>query len=78
VIHFNGLDSIKEFNYLTAAEDWSRRGLACLFVDQPGTGALCASTDCRPKSHLNGPQRRVSTISRSAATLIHRRSESAA
>jgi dienelactone hydrolase len=38
VIHFNGLDSIKEFNYLTAAEDWSRRGLACLFVDQPGTG----------------------------------------
>jgi dienelactone hydrolase len=38
VIHFNGLDSIKEFNYLTAADDWSRRGLACLFVDQPGTG----------------------------------------
>lgn len=38
IIHFNGFDWIKEFNYLTLAEEYSRRGIAGLFVDQPGSG----------------------------------------
>jgi dienelactone hydrolase len=38
VIHFNGFDWIKEFNYLNLAEEYARRGIASLFCDQPGSG----------------------------------------
>jgi dienelactone hydrolase len=38
VIHFNGFDWIKEFNYLNLAEEYGRRGIASLFCDQPGSG----------------------------------------
>lgn len=38
MIHFQGLDWIKEFYYLQMADAFAKRGVACLFVDQPGTG----------------------------------------
>ncbi len=38
IIHFNGFDWIKEFNYLNLAEEYARRGIASLFCDQPGSG----------------------------------------
>ncbi|HUA36122.1 MAG TPA: alpha/beta hydrolase [Candidatus Binataceae bacterium] len=38
VIQFNGFDWVKEFNYLMTAEEYARRGIASLFVDQPGSG----------------------------------------
>jgi dienelactone hydrolase len=38
IIHWNGLDSIKEFAYLQFAEAYARRGIASLFCDQPGSG----------------------------------------
>jgi dienelactone hydrolase len=38
IIHFNGFDWIKELNYLLLAQDYSERGFASLFCDQPGSG----------------------------------------
>src|SRR5439155_1670376 len=38
IIHFNGFDWLKEFNYLSMAEEYARRGIAGLFCDQPGSG----------------------------------------
>ncbi len=38
IIHFNGFDWIKEFNYLNLAEEYAHRGIASLFCDQPGSG----------------------------------------
>ena len=38
IIHFNGFDWIKEFNYLLLAEEYARHGIASLFCDQPGSG----------------------------------------
>lgn len=38
IIQFNGFDWVKEFNYLIAAEEYARRGIASLFCDQPGSG----------------------------------------
>jgi len=38
IIHFNGFDWIKEFNYLNLAEEYARHGIASLFCDQPGSG----------------------------------------
>jgi len=38
IIHFNGFDWVKEFNYLPMAEEYARRGIASLFCDQPGSG----------------------------------------
>jgi dienelactone hydrolase len=38
MIHFNGFDWIKEFNYLLLAEEYARHGIASLFCDQPGSG----------------------------------------
>jgi dienelactone hydrolase len=38
IIQFNGFDWVKEFNYLSMAEEYARRGIASLFCDQPGSG----------------------------------------
>jgi dienelactone hydrolase len=38
IIHFNGFDWIKEFNYLNLAAEYARHGIASLFCDQPGSG----------------------------------------
>jgi dienelactone hydrolase len=38
IIHWNGLDWIKEFAYLQLAEAYASRGIASLFCDQPGSG----------------------------------------
>jgi dienelactone hydrolase len=38
IIHFNGFDWIKEFNYLNLAEEYARHGIASMFCDQPGSG----------------------------------------
>src|SRR5207249_4273227 len=38
IIHFNGFDWLKEFNYLSLAEEYAHRGIAGLFCDQPGSG----------------------------------------
>lgn len=38
VVTFNGLDSTKEGIYTELADDWSRRGLAVLVLDNPGSG----------------------------------------
>jgi fermentation-respiration switch protein FrsA (DUF1100 family) len=38
IIQFNGFDWIKEFNYLITGEEWAERGIANLYVDQPGSG----------------------------------------
>jgi dienelactone hydrolase len=38
VVHLNGFDSVKESLYVLSAEEFRRRGISVLFVDQPGTG----------------------------------------
>jgi pimeloyl-ACP methyl ester carboxylesterase len=48
MIFCNGLDSVKEMIYLVVRDEFARRGVSCLFVDQPGVGealrlnGLCA------------------------------------
>jgi dipeptidyl aminopeptidase/acylaminoacyl peptidase len=34
----NGLDSVKEMIYLTIRDEFAKRGISCLMVDQPGVG----------------------------------------
>lgn len=38
MVHFNGFDSVKEALYFLSAEEFRKRGISVLFVDQPGTG----------------------------------------
>jgi len=38
IVQFNGFDWVKEFNYLSMAEEYARRGIASLLCDQPGSG----------------------------------------
>ncbi len=38
MVHFNGFDSVKENLYVLSAEEFRRRGISVLYVDQPGTG----------------------------------------
>jgi dienelactone hydrolase len=38
VVFCNGLDSVKEMIYLTIRDEFARRGISCLMVDQPGVG----------------------------------------
>jgi dienelactone hydrolase len=38
VIFCNGLDSIKEMIYLSVRDEFAKRGVSCLMVDQPGVG----------------------------------------
>ncbi len=45
IIQFNGFDWVKEFNYLMTAEEYARRGIASLFVDQPGSGGALRLND---------------------------------
>jgi dienelactone hydrolase len=48
VIFCNGLDSVKEMIFLSVREEFAKRGVSCLMVDQPGVGealrlsGLCA------------------------------------
>jgi len=48
MVFCNGLDSVKEMIYLTIRDEFARRGVSCLMVDQPGVGealrlrGLCA------------------------------------
>jgi len=37
-VHYNGLDSMKEFIYLSEAEEFRQRGISLLIVDHPGVG----------------------------------------
>jgi len=38
IVHYNGLDSLKEFIYLSEAESFRKRGISLLIVDHPGAG----------------------------------------
>jgi len=38
VVFCNGLDSVKEMIYLTIRDEFAKRGISCLMVDQPGVG----------------------------------------
>ena len=38
IVHLNGLDTMKEMAYLRMAKAYSVRGIACLLLDQPGSG----------------------------------------
>ena len=38
VVFCNGLDSVKEMIYLTARDEFAKRGFSCLMIDQPGVG----------------------------------------
>jgi dienelactone hydrolase len=38
VVFCNGLDSVKEMIYLAIRDEFARRGISCLIVDQPGVG----------------------------------------
>jgi dienelactone hydrolase len=38
IVHLNGLDSLKETGYLRMAKGYAERGVACLYLDQPGSG----------------------------------------
>lgn len=38
MVFCNGLDSVKEMIYLSIRNAFARRGVSCLFVDQPGVG----------------------------------------
>jgi dienelactone hydrolase len=38
VVFCNGLDSVKEMIYLTARDEFAKRGCSCLMIDQPGVG----------------------------------------
>jgi dienelactone hydrolase len=51
VVFCNGLDSVKEMIYLSIGDEFAKRGVSCLMVDQPGVGealrlsGLCAIAD---------------------------------
>ena len=38
VVFCNGLDSVKEMIYLSTRDEFAKRGVSCLLVDQPGVG----------------------------------------
>jgi dienelactone hydrolase len=38
VVFCNGLDSVKEMIYLSIRDEFAKRGVSCLMVDQPGVG----------------------------------------
>jgi len=38
IVHLNGLDTMKEMAYLRMANAYASRGIACLLLDQPGSG----------------------------------------
>ena len=38
VVFCNGLDSVKEMIYLSIRDEFAKRGISCLMVDQPGVG----------------------------------------
>jgi pimeloyl-ACP methyl ester carboxylesterase len=48
MVFCNGLDSVKEMIYLTVRDEFAKRGISCLMIDQPGVGealrlsGLCA------------------------------------
>ncbi len=62
MIHFNGFDWLKEFNYLSMAEEYARRGIASLFCDQPGSGGAL---------RLHGLTAEVETERAAAACVDH-------
>ena len=62
IVHFNGFDWVKEFNYLPMAEEYARRGIASLFCDQPGSGGAL---------RLHGLTAEVETERAAAACIDH-------
>jgi Esterase FrsA-like len=38
MVFCNGLDSVKEMIYLSIRDEFAKRGISCLMVDQPGVG----------------------------------------
>jgi dienelactone hydrolase len=38
MVFCNGLDSVKEMVYLSVRDEFAKRGVSCLIVDQPGVG----------------------------------------
>src|SRR3546814_7321034 len=38
LVHFDGFDFLKEFNYTITAEAYRKRGVSVLYVDHPGVG----------------------------------------
>jgi dienelactone hydrolase len=47
VVFCNGLDSVKEMIYLSIRDEFSKRGVSCLMVDQPGVGEALRLSDLR-------------------------------
>ena len=51
MVFCNGLDSVKEMIYLCIRDEFAKRGISCLMIDQPGVGEalrfgdLCAIAD---------------------------------
>jgi hypothetical protein len=54
VVFCNGLDSVKEMIYLSIRDEFAKRGVSCLMVDQPGVGEALrlggASRHCRERA----------------------------
>ena len=62
MVFCNGLDSVKEMIYLSIRDEFAKRGISCLMIDQPGVGEalrLVASapsptvSDGRPRRGLS-------------------------
>jgi len=62
IVHFNGFDWVKEFNYLSMAAEYARRGIASLFCDQPGSGGAL---------RLHGLTAEIETEHAAAACIDH-------
>jgi len=55
VVHLNGLDTMKEFGYLRMARAYAERGVACLYVDQPGSGGALRLRELRTLTEMERP-----------------------
>ena len=72
VVFCNGLDSVKEMIYLTARDEFAKRGFSCLMIDQPGVGealrlgglhAIAESEQWAAAAWIISKRARTSTVS---------------
>jgi hypothetical protein len=77
IIHFNGFDWIKEFNYLNLAEEYAMASQAC-FAINPEAAVRFACKGFPLESNPRNQHQRASTIWRSAPKSIVRESVSRA
>jgi dipeptidyl aminopeptidase/acylaminoacyl peptidase len=55
IVHLNGLDTMKELAYLRMAKAYAERGIACLLVDQPGSGGALRLHDLTTVAEMERP-----------------------